>query len=229
MGSHLPNQFWYRVSDVKIMFFKWLLFYILQWFSSCFTALKNYYSEMDIWFKMFDSGNNFSSTSVLASQKVKFLRFSVNHLCKVQIFWEGQKHLKKYPICFLTFNQWGQNKWEIFSNVCGLLRISELERSSLVFLAQFWCVCLNDSFYSLALHVWMSEWLFLFTYFTGVIYGQSETPLIMDVTEGEDVLLKCRFQPELSQRASQLFWIRTNREGHDNVAIGETPYQTNYM
>jgi hypothetical protein len=62
-----------------------------------------------------------------------------------------------------------------------------------------------------------------------VIYGQSETPLIMDVTEGTDVTLKCRFQPELSQRASQLFWIRTNREGHDNVAIGETPYQTNYM
>ena len=90
-------------------------------------------------------------------------------------------------------------------------------------------VCMNDSFYSLALHVWMSEWLFLFTYFTGVIYGQSETPLIMDVTEGTDVTLKCRFQPELSQRASQLFWIRTNREGHDNVAIGETPYQTNYM
>ena len=61
-----------------------------------------------------------------------------------------------------------------------------------------------------------------------MIYGQSETPLVMDITEGMDVTLECRFQAELSQKASQLYWIRTNRKGHDNVAIGETPYQTNY-
>ena len=67
----------------------------------------------------------------------------------------------------------------------------------------------------------------LFT-FAGLINGQSETPLIKDVTEGENVLLQCRFSPELSKKASTLFWIRTNRKGHDNVAIGETPYQANY-
>ena len=52
----------------------------------------------------------------------------------------------------------------------------------------------------------------------------------IDVEEGENVVLKCRFPAELSAQAkgSTLFWIRTNRRGHDNVAIGEVPYQASY-
>ena len=61
-----------------------------------------------------------------------------------------------------------------------------------------------------------------------LVSGQSEAPLQIDVTEGEDVVLECRFSPALSKKASTLYWIRTNRKGHDNVAIGNTPFQANY-
>ena len=58
--------------------------------------------------------------------------------------------------------------------------------------------------------------------------AQSESPLTIDVSEGEDATLECRFAPQLSKKDSTLFWIRTNRKGHDNVAIGNTPYQAGY-
>ena len=61
-----------------------------------------------------------------------------------------------------------------------------------------------------------------------IVWGQSEAPLQIDVSEGEDVVLECRFSPQLSKKASTLYWIRTNRKGHDNVAIGSTPFQANY-
>jgi hypothetical protein len=75
--------------------------------------------------------------------------------------------------------------------------------------------------------------LLKFFYFYFLISGslvlcQSEAPLQIDVTEGEDVVLECRFSPQLSKKASTLYWIRTNRKGHDNVAIGNTPFQANY-
>ena len=70
----------------------------------------------------------------------------------------------------------------------------------------------------------------LLWYVTGLINGQqNQGPTTIDVTEDQNVLLECRFSPELAMKASTLFWIRTNRQGHDNVAIGETPYQANYM
>ena len=50
----------------------------------------------------------------------------------------------------------------------------------------------------------------------------------VDVERGDDATLPCRFSPTLSKRASTLYWIRTNRGGHDNVAIGGTPFQENY-
>ena len=63
----------------------------------------------------------------------------------------------------------------------------------------------------------------------GIIDGQSETPLAIDITEGMDVTLQCRFQAELSKKPFHLYWIRTNRYGTDIVAIGETLLdQTNY-
>ena len=64
-------------------------------------------------------------------------------------------------------------------------------------------------------------------FIAAVINGQSN-PMIKDVTEGSNVHLECRFSPELSRKASTLYWIRTNRKGHDNVAIGETPFSNNY-
>ena len=50
----------------------------------------------------------------------------------------------------------------------------------------------------------------------------------IDVQEGDNVKLECRFSPSLAVKASTLYWIRTNRNGHDNVAIGSTPFQQNY-
>ena len=73
--------------------------------------------------------------------------------------------------------------------------------------------------------------IFLFFTISGVVSqvdAQSETPLTIDVSEGEDATLECRFSPQLSKKDSTLFWIRTNRKGHDNVAIGNTPYQAGY-
>lgn len=60
------------------------------------------------------------------------------------------------------------------------------------------------------------------------VNAQSESPLTIDVSDGDDAALECRFSPQLSKEDSTLFWIRTNRKGHDNVAIGKTPYQTGY-
>lgn len=50
----------------------------------------------------------------------------------------------------------------------------------------------------------------------------------IDVEEGEHVRLECRFSSQLAVKASTLYWIRSNRNGHDNVAIGGTPFQENY-
>nr|XP_040575461.1 hemicentin-1-like [Lepeophtheirus salmonis] len=50
----------------------------------------------------------------------------------------------------------------------------------------------------------------------------------MDVLEKENVQLECRFSPGLAHRAKTLYWIRTNRYGTDNVAIGPSPLQENY-
>ncbi len=41
-------------------------------------------------------------------------------------------------------------------------------------------------------------------------------------------LLIPRFARNLAVSGSTLYWIRTNRDGHDNVAIGGTPFQENY-
>ena len=38
----------------------------------------------------------------------------------------------------------------------------------------------------------------------------------------------CRFDPSLSEKTSTLYWIRSNRRNHDNVAIGETAFDQDY-
>ena len=60
----------------------------------------------------------------------------------------------------------------------------------------------------------------------------SEPDQTMDVLETENVLLECRFSPREvlgpGKKEPTFFWIRTNRNGHDNVAIGETQLENNY-
>ena len=56
----------------------------------------------------------------------------------------------------------------------------------------------------------------------------SSSSQTMDVMEAENVLLECRFQPAIMDYKPRFFWIRTNRNGHDNVAIGDSPLENNY-
>ena len=48
-----------------------------------------------------------------------------------------------------------------------------------------------------------------------MINGQRNLEETIDVTQDQDVQLKCRFSPELAKKSSTLFWIRTNREGQN--------------
>ena len=50
----------------------------------------------------------------------------------------------------------------------------------------------------------------------------------MDVLESENVLLDCRFPTGLTDKEVVLYWIRSNRNGHDNVAISELILENNY-
>ena len=47
-------------------------------------------------------------------------------------------------------------------------------------------------------------------------------PQTLDVIRGENVLLECKFPEGLFDREREYthYWIRSNRYGHDNVAIG---------
>ena len=60
------------------------------------------------------------------NQARKKLTSSIEHLLKskVQIMWEGHKIWKKSPT-FFESTYLRQNKVGDFSNICGLLRISE--------------------------------------------------------------------------------------------------------
>ena len=52
----------------------------------------------------------------------------------------------------------------------------------------------------------------------------------LDVIRGENVLLECRFPEGLFDREREYthYWIRSNRYGHDNVAIGNLQLDPNY-
>ena len=65
-------------------------------------------------------------------------------------------------------------------------------------------------------------------FFIGFAIGLDDSPLQIDVNEGEDVDLECRFSPQLSKKDTTLFWIKTNRNGSDNAAIGNTAFGENY-
>ena len=59
------------------------------------------------------------------------------------------------------------------------------------------------------------------------IRDQTQT---LDVLEGENVLLECKFPEGLFERDREYthYWIRSNRHGHDNVAIGGLQLENNY-
>lgn len=46
--------------------------------------------------------------------------------------------------------------------------------------------------------------------------------------EGEEVLLECRFPPVAPDQPVTLYWIRNNRDGSDNAAIGATSLDQHY-
>ena len=52
----------------------------------------------------------------------------------------------------------------------------------------------------------------------------------LDVIRGENVLLECKFPEGLFDREREYthYWIRSNRYGHDNVAIGDLQLDPNY-
>lgn len=49
-----------------------------------------------------------------------------------------------------------------------------------------------------------------------------------DTREGETVSLECRFSQKITTENSTYFWLRTNKNKHDNVAIQSTPLESNY-
>ena len=61
-----------------------------------------------------------------------------------------------------------------------------------------------------------------------IFAGLSLSVDLMDVVSGTDVILKCRFDPGLHLKRATLYWIRSNRRNHDNVAIGETAFHQDY-
>ena len=64
------------------------------------------------------------------------------------------------------------------------------------------------------------------SYFINI--GMSSAAQTMDLLEKEDVLLECRFPTRITDREIILYWIRSNRNGHDNVAIGNLILENNY-
>lgn len=46
--------------------------------------------------------------------------------------------------------------------------------------------------------------------------------------EGENVVLECRFSPRIADHNPIFYWLRTNREGHDNVAFDHASVENDY-
>jgi hypothetical protein len=62
----------------------------------------------------------------------------------------------------------------------------------------------------------------------GVIIARAEDEQ-RDAREGDDVTLQCRFSLEpMAGESLTYYWVRSTVSGHDNVAIGATPLESNY-
>ncbi|XP_075224340.1 hemicentin protein echinoid isoform X2 [Lycorma delicatula] len=64
--------------------------------------------------------------------------------------------------------------------------------------------------------------------FIAIFYSGCYAQDMKDTREGEDVTLECRFSPQLASQEPTYYWLRTNKRNHDNVAIEQTPLDTNY-
>ncbi|XP_071050518.1 cell adhesion molecule Dscam2 isoform X1 [Onthophagus taurus] len=51
---------------------------------------------------------------------------------------------------------------------------------------------------------------------------------VKDTREGEDVTLECRFSPKTATGELTYYWVRSNKQTHDNAAIGKVPLDNNY-
>ncbi|XP_075974922.1 hemicentin protein echinoid [Anticarsia gemmatalis] len=61
----------------------------------------------------------------------------------------------------------------------------------------------------------------------GLVIGEDEQH---DAREGDDVTMQCRFALEpLAGESLTYYWVRSTASGHDNVAIGDIPLETNYQ
>ena len=50
----------------------------------------------------------------------------------------------------------------------------------------------------------------------------------IDVKEGQNIHLKCRYPVEFAAKPTTIYWLQQNREGHDNAAIGDTAFKKDY-
>ena len=68
--------------------------------------------------------------------------------------------------------------------------------------------------------------------FPGVCLAEEEkVSQTMDVLETENVLLECRFSPDILKSQTKqpnMYWIRSNRNGHINVAFDQIMVANNY-
>lgn len=66
--------------------------------------------------------------------------------------------------------------------------------------------------------------------FSTVIYpGQCDGDLVdVYVTEGQNKMLECRFDPQFASRNTVYYWIRSNKEEQDNVAIADQSLDNHY-
>lgn len=51
---------------------------------------------------------------------------------------------------------------------------------------------------------------------------------LMDTREGENIVLKCRFNEAQMTTDFSYYWARISGTRYENVAIGATPLSTNY-
>ena len=63
-------------------------------------------------------------------------------------------------------------------------------------------------------------------------FGEEEkASQTMDVLETENVLLECRFSPDILKaqgKTPNMYWLRSNRKGHTNVAFDQIMVANNY-
>lgn len=76
--------------------------------------------------------------------------------------------------------------------------------------------------------------IYVFSFFFHVFAVLSLIPrghaddFLMDSREGENILLKCRFNPQHSTDEFSYYWARNSGTNFENVAISGVPLASNY-